>query len=301
MMQSFFGGGGDSGGDSGGSGWMAAAAAPAVMACPATRTAAVDGAAAGSAARAPSATPTNRETSSQPSERGSNGGGGGGGCNHGSDRHGSNPLDGDEERPPETVPKPPCALCSTTRIDEQLWQAFKVCVCYHCKRANEDRFGCVTKTVAKDEYLLPDSVLSGLACLEKDNPRKDSWGTMKLFLREQLAEVACLRWGGVAGLEAERQRRRAEKFERDAQRLSGAKKGPAKGKGKSRAKGAKGRRGGAGAGGEDGDGEAPAKRQRLAVDEDHSHSFDVQEEVDSETQLWRKTCKCGFSVEFRRL
>ena len=54
----------------------------------------------------------------------------------------------------------------------------------------EDAHKLITKTEAKATYLLKDADLEmrdpPLKFIEKKNPRKSSWGTMKLYLETQV-------------------------------------------------------------------------------------------------------------------
>jgi len=49
-------------------------------------------------------------------------------------------------------------------------------------------------------------------CLEKTNPKRQSWTTMKLFLTKDVRERAHARFGGEEGLQAERSEREKRKW-----------------------------------------------------------------------------------------
>eukprot|EP00123_Amoebidium_parasiticum_P004007 comp15303_c0_seq1/m.12135 comp15303_c0_seq1/g.12135 ORF comp15303_c0_seq1/g.12135 comp15303_c0_seq1/m.12135 type:complete len:286 (-) comp15303_c0_seq1:331-1188(-) len=111
-----------------------------------------------------------------------------------------------------------CAECQKEFFDSFLHTTFGVSVCNQCKAAdrdNEDKYGLVTKTTAKEDYLLTDYDLSnkedGLRFLERKNPRGPTYSAMKLYLRLQVEELSFKRWGSEDGLDAEIARREAEK------------------------------------------------------------------------------------------
>ena len=65
----------------------------------------------------------------------------------------------------------------------------------------------------KDEELFPRML--------KENPHKESWSSMMLFLREQVEAYAFEKWGGPEGLDQEFERRVKDKAERaEKKRLS---------------------------------------------------------------------------------
>ncbi len=90
-------------------------------------------------------------------------------------------------------------------------------MCDDCRKTG-GKYDLVTKTVARDEYLLTDADLDpqygGLRYIEKKNPHHETWGMMKLFLRCQVERVCYDRYGGEPGLEKEIERRYVEKTKR---------------------------------------------------------------------------------------
>ncbi|KAJ1969870.1 DNA repair protein rad14 [Dispira parvispora] len=117
---------------------------------------------------------------------------------------------------------PRCKDCSTMDIDPTFFTIFGIPVCQTCKKENPDKYSLITKTEAKDDYLLTDEELrdkSILPCWERPNPRKSSWNNMMLYVREQVESYAFKRWGGEEGLDKEFYRREEEKKSRKAKKF----------------------------------------------------------------------------------
>ena len=51
---------------------------------------------------------------------------------------------------------PKCKVCGTQDIDFTFHKVFYINVCAKCKHENPDRFSLLTKTEAKEDYLLTD-------------------------------------------------------------------------------------------------------------------------------------------------
>jgi DNA repair protein len=111
------------------------------------------------------------------------------------------------------VPKQPdgspkeCCECRAPAISQKYLENFGVAVCQGCIDSNGEAYGLITKTTALDEYCLGDGDLTGLGCIRRRNPRKESWGEMKLLLRAQVAQRSLARHGSPEGLEQARRRR----------------------------------------------------------------------------------------------
>lgn len=73
----------------------------------------------------------------------------------------------------------------------------------------------VTKQEATKMYCLPAGTLAVCGCIEKPNPRNTKFQPMKLYRRAELRRRARHRYGGLAGLQAERQKRIDKKFQKD--------------------------------------------------------------------------------------
>ncbi|KAJ8029694.1 DNA repair protein complementing XP-A cells-like [Holothuria leucospilota] len=82
-----------------------------------------------------------------------------------------------------------CLDCGNSFQDSSLYKQFDHSVCDDC-RDNEDKHNLITKTEAKNEYLLKDADLDRreppLKFLVRKNPHNPRWGDMKLYLRLQV-------------------------------------------------------------------------------------------------------------------
>lgn len=118
----------------------------------------------------------------------------------------------------DAAPPACCEVCSSLTFDGQYWSAFGVAVCSSCKRD----YKLISKVAAKQIYLVTDGDLKKLGSVEKDNPRRNNWGKMRLYLMRQVEEVAMRRHGSLSALEQARVaqvqsriKRRLEKRERE--------------------------------------------------------------------------------------
>ncbi|OJD14076.1 DNA repair protein [Emergomyces pasteurianus Ep9510] len=105
-----------------------------------------------------------------------------------------------------------CRECGSVEIDWKWDEILKCAVCNSCKEKFPDKYSLLTKTEAKEDYLLTDSELKDeelLPHLEKPNPHKATWNNMMLYLRFQVEEYAFSpkKWGSPEGLDAEFERR----------------------------------------------------------------------------------------------
>ncbi|CAK7275323.1 DNA repair protein rad14 [Sporothrix epigloea] len=111
-----------------------------------------------------------------------------------------------------------CAECGSREIDWVWEEVFAVSVCNACKDKLPERYSLLTKTECKEDYLLTDPELRDaelLPHLSKPNPHKSHWHDMMLFLRCQVEEYAIkTKWGSAEALDAEFERREADKKRR---------------------------------------------------------------------------------------
>ncbi|KAJ1926623.1 DNA repair protein rad14 [Tieghemiomyces parasiticus] len=117
---------------------------------------------------------------------------------------------------------PKCRECGSMDLDAIFFKMFDITVCRDCKRNNPDKYSLITKTEAKEDYLLTDEELRDreiLRCWEKPNPRKATWNNMMLYVREQVEAYAFRRWGSEEALDQEYQRRAEEKKTRKAKKF----------------------------------------------------------------------------------
>ncbi|KIX09595.1 DNA repair protein [Rhinocladiella mackenziei CBS 650.93] len=112
-----------------------------------------------------------------------------------------------------------CRECGTREIDWKWLDVFDISVCNACKDKFPEKYSLLTKTEAKEDYLLTDPELKDerlLPHLERPNPHKSTWHNMFLYLRCQVEDYAFSekRWGSAEALDAEFERREAEKKKR---------------------------------------------------------------------------------------
>ncbi|KAH6917568.1 thioesterase-like superfamily-domain-containing protein [Coprinopsis sp. MPI-PUGE-AT-0042] len=112
---------------------------------------------------------------------------------------------------------PKCRECGTVDIDQTFLQVFKCTVCKKCQNEKPELYSLLTKTECKDDYLLTDQNTAELKDAEllphllKANPHKSTYANMMLFLRYQVEEFAWKKWGSPEALDAEYEKRVAEK------------------------------------------------------------------------------------------
>jgi len=106
-----------------------------------------------------------------------------------------------------------CRECSSLEIDWKWQDIFGIGVCNICKDKIPDKYSLLTKTEARDDYLLTDPELKDedlLPHLERPNPHKQSFHAMQLFLRLQVEAYAfsAAKWGSSEALDEEYEKRR---------------------------------------------------------------------------------------------
>ncbi|XP_062502668.1 DNA repair protein complementing XP-A cells-like [Corticium candelabrum] len=111
---------------------------------------------------------------------------------------------------------PECQNCGTAFQDSFLLLKFNELVCDGCRDNDpDDKYALITKTDAKQKYLLKDCDLDKrnppLQFIIKKNPHHSSWGDMKLYLKLQVIKRSQDIWGGDANLEMELDKRAANK------------------------------------------------------------------------------------------
>ncbi|KAI1337361.1 XPA protein C-terminus-domain-containing protein [Xylariaceae sp. FL0016] len=111
-----------------------------------------------------------------------------------------------------------CRECKSLEIDFVWEEVFGIAVCGSCKEKHPEKYSLLTKTECKEDYLLTDPELRDpelLPHLSKPNPHKSHWHDMMLFLRCQVEDYAIgTRWGSAEALDAEFERREADKKRR---------------------------------------------------------------------------------------
>ncbi|KAH6656671.1 XPA protein C-terminus-domain-containing protein [Truncatella angustata] len=117
-----------------------------------------------------------------------------------------------------------CRECQSLEIDFVWDEVFNISVCNRCKEASPEKYSLLTKTEAKEDYLLTDPELRDeelLPHLSRPNPHKSHWHDMMLFLRCQVEEYAFSdkKWGSTEALDAEFEKREAEKRKRKEEKF----------------------------------------------------------------------------------
>lgn len=103
-----------------------------------------------------------------------------------------------------------CEECQQKFGDSYLLQTFDLVVCDKC-RDKEGKHSLITKTEAKQEYLLKDCDLDKrepvLKYIVRKNPHNVNWGEMKLYLHLQIEQRALEVWGSEENLLKEKEAR----------------------------------------------------------------------------------------------
>ena len=111
-----------------------------------------------------------------------------------------------------------CRECGGGKYNQKYSEKFNVVVCNTCIKAKEELYDLVTKTNAKEEFVLGDKDLEDLGFITRKNPRKEGWQEMKLYLRLQVAQQALHRYDSLEGIDQARQRHQQGAAERKRKR-----------------------------------------------------------------------------------
>jgi len=103
----------------------------------------------------------------------------------------------------------PCIVCKkeTGRIFPPTGES----ICLSCQK---EKYPLITKTRAKKEYLLTDSELNGLYCLETKNPYYGSAAPMKRYWTKEVEKRAIEKWGSLNNLKNRKQKRQVSRQKR---------------------------------------------------------------------------------------
>lgn len=110
-----------------------------------------------------------------------------------------------------------CEQCGSLSLDQRMLSTFDEAICTACK-LDCPGFKTISKTNAKNDYLLSDDDLYNLKFLVSSNPRRMGWSMMKLYLTKQVEARSMERWGSKENLEEERNRRVLERAKKREQR-----------------------------------------------------------------------------------
>lgn len=181
-----------------------------------------------------------------------------------------------------------CRECGSLEIDWQFDELLQTQVCHTCKEKIPEKYSLLTKTEAKEDYLLTDPELRDenlLPRMTKPNPHKSTWNDMMLFMRFQVEEYAFSdkKWGSAEKLDEEFERRLKETKDRKEKKFKNK-----LNELKKRTRVDAYKKGRAGGGGEFGDTIGNAK---------HEHEWGRSVE-DPETGMTKRSCiECGMEVE----
>ena len=111
-----------------------------------------------------------------------------------------------------------CRECGGLEVDWKWKDVFGCLVCNGCKDKFPEKYSLLTKTEAREDYLLTDPELKDeelLPHLERPNPHKSTWNNMMLYLRYQVEDYAfSTKWGSAEALDEEFAKRETEKKRR---------------------------------------------------------------------------------------
>ncbi|XP_021237205.1 DNA repair protein complementing XP-A cells [Numida meleagris] len=169
-----------------------------------------------------------------------------------------------------------CGDCGKEFMDSYLMQHFDWATCDNCRDA-EDKHKLITRTEAKEEYLLKDCDLDQrepvLRFIVKKNPHNPRWGDMKLYLKVQVIKRALEVWGDEESLQE------AKELRRDSREKMKQKKFDKKVKELRRAV------------------RSSLWKKAASI---HEHEYGPEENVDEET--YKKTCTvCGHELTYEKM
>ncbi|KAI9557421.1 hypothetical protein GHT06_017249 [Daphnia sinensis] len=111
--------------------------------------------------------------------------------------------------------RPHCDECEQPLHDSLLYRSFSHPVCDPCKDAHDEKYSLITRTDARQEYLLKDCDLDLrepiLRYILRKNPLNPNWGDMKLYLRLQVEKRALELWETLEKIEEEKELREAKR------------------------------------------------------------------------------------------
>ena len=106
-----------------------------------------------------------------------------------------------------------CVECEEEFADSYLFKNFGLSCCDKCK--NDETHELITKTTARDEFLLKDCDFDKreppLRFISRKNPHKSTWAEMKLYLRSQVEARALEIHGSLQNIEDQKEVREEKK------------------------------------------------------------------------------------------
>jgi DNA-repair protein complementing XP-A cells len=186
----------------------------------------------------------------------------------------------------------PCDECQMIFLTSYLHTNFNEPICDQCREKysiNDEKYDCddeqtiryslITRTSAKDKYLLTDYDLDKrepiLKCIEKKNPHNQRWGTMRLYLRCQIQRLSNeIHEGKTEEKVLQREEKKAEnkrkKYEKQVEQLRL---------------------------------DVRSSLQTKRIKTLHEHVYDEKNiKYDKKTDMYTKTClDCGYQYEYEEM
>ena len=186
----------------------------------------------------------------------------------------------------------PCNECEMIFLTSYLHKNFNEPICDQCREKysiNDEKDDCddeqtiryslITRTSAKDKYLLTDYDLDKrepiLKCIEKKNPHNQRWGIMRLYLRCQIQRLSDqIHEGKTEEKVVQREEKKAEnkrkKYEKQVEQLRL---------------------------------DVRSSLQTKRIKTVHEHIYDEKNiKYDKKTDMYTKTClDCGYQYEYEEL
>jgi len=186
----------------------------------------------------------------------------------------------------------PCDECQMIFLTSYLYKNFTEPICDTCRdkySINDEKDDCddeqsiryslITRTLAKDKYLLTDYDLDKrepiLKCIEKKNPHNQRWGIMRLYLRCQIQRLSNqIHEGKTEEKLVEREEKKAEnkrkKYEKQVEKLRL---------------------------------DVRTSLQTKRIKTVHEHIYDEKNiQYDEQTDMHTKTClECGYQYQYEEM
>jgi DNA-repair protein complementing XP-A cells len=186
----------------------------------------------------------------------------------------------------------PCDECQMIFLTSYLYKNFNEPICDTCRdkySINDEKDDCddeqairyslITRTLAKDKYLLTDYDLDKrepiLKCIEKKNPHNQRWGIMRLYLRCQIQRLSNqIHEGKTEEKLVEREEKKAEnkrkKYEKQVEQLRL---------------------------------DVRTSLQTKRIKTIHEHVYDESNiQYDKTTDMYTKTClECGYQYQYEEM
>ncbi|XP_033099258.1 DNA repair protein complementing XP-A cells-like [Anneissia japonica] len=170
-----------------------------------------------------------------------------------------------------------CIECQQGFQNSYLVKNFDHQVCDEC-RDNDDKHQLITKTDAKNLYLIKDVDLDKrepiLKFILRKNPHNSKWGDMKLYLKLQVEKKALSIWNSLEEIEEEKEKRTENKEKAKQKKFNKKIKDLRK--------------------------EVRTSLWTRDLSE-HCHSYGEEFCVDEENDMYSKECSCGHKLTYEKM